>query len=307
MTENQPIRATEAVPLHLSAALLDGARRLRLGAIASGRLDAELLLGHVLDMTREQLVVAADRPLSREKRTEYETALLRRLQHEPVSYITGRQEFWSIDLRVTRDVLIPRPETECVVEIALNLAADLRAAEPLRILDLGTGSGAIAVALASELPTAQIWASDISQAALAVARHNAARNGVAERIGFHRGDLFTGIGDMEKPFHLIVSNPPYIRRGEIAKLEPEVSRWEPRGALDGGVDGLEHYRRIAAEAFDYLLPNGAVVVEIGADLSSSVTALFANAGSVDTKIYQDFSGKDRVVVAHSRAAIVSSV
>ncbi len=307
MTANQPIQAIEGAPPRISAALLEGARRLLSGAVDSGRLDAELLLGHVLNMTRAHLVVAANQPLSRQQCEQYEMVLSRRLRREPVAYITGLQEFWSLDFCVTPDVLIPRPETERLVEIALKLAVDLRAAEPLRILDLGTGSGAIAIALASELPGAEIWASDFSESALSVAQINAQRNGVAERIQFHHGDLFTAIRDAEKPFHLIVSNPPYIRRGEIAQLEPAVSRWEPRAALDGGVDGLDYYRRIAAETFDYLLANGATVVEIGADMGSSVAALFANTGLVNAKIYQDYGGKDRVVVARKRAAFLNSV
>lgn len=307
MTENQPIQTIECAPPLLSAVLLEGARRLLSGAIDSGRLDAELLLGHVLNMTRAQLVVAANRPLSSEQREQFEIVLSRRLRREPLAYITGLQEFWSLDFCVTPDVLIPRPETERLVEIALKLAAELHVERPLRILDLGTGSGAIAIALASELPGAEIWATDFSRSALSVARINAQQNGVAERMQFYYGDLFTAIRDIERPFHLIVSNPPYIRRDEISQLEPEVSRWEPRGALDGGIDGLDYYRRIAAEAFDYLMPNGAMVVEIGADMAPSVTTLFVNAGFLDMKIYQDYSGKDRVVVVRNRAAFLNSV
>jgi release factor glutamine methyltransferase len=224
-----------------------------------------------------------------------------------VAYITGRQEFWSLDFCVTPDVLIPRPETELLVEITLKLAADWHAGQPLRVLDMGTGSGAIAIAVASELPRAQICAADCSTSVLAVARRNAARNGVADRVHFLQSDLFAGLGHLQDRFDLIVSNPPYIRRSEIAQLEPEVSRWEPRSALDGGVDGLDYYRRIAAGAFDYLSPNGATMVEIGADMSASVTALFASAGAPDAQVYQDYSGKDRVVVACKHAGLWNSV
>ena len=281
--ENQTTPANNAMPRRVSQVLLTGARRLLAAGIESGRLDAELLLGHVLGMSREQLVIGASMPLSQEQWQSYESILLRRLDAEPTAYITGRQEFWSKNFCVTPDVLIPRPETECLVEIALKLAAGWH--EPLRILDLGTGSGAIAIALAGELPKAEIFATDISHAALIVARQNAAMHGVAGQIHFLQGDLFEAIRKVGAKFHLISSNPPYIRRGEIAELAPTVSRWEPRGALDGGPDGLDYYRRLAAVAMDYLLPNGAVIVEIGADMGVSVRALFADAAAcVDATI-----------------------
>jgi release factor glutamine methyltransferase len=300
--ENQTTPANKAMPRRVSEVLLTGARRLLAAGIESGRLDAELLLGHVLGMRREQLVIGASLPLSQEQWHSYESILLRRLDAEPTAYITGRQEFWSKDFCVTPDVLIPRPETECLVEVALKLAADWH--EPLRILDLGTGSGAIAIALAGELPKAEIFATDISHAALMVARQNAAMHGVAGQIHFLQGDLFEAIRKVGAKFHLILSNPPYIRRGEIAELAPTVSRWEPRGALDGGPDGLDYYRRLAAAALEYLLPNGAVIVEIGADRGVSVRALFANAAAcVDATIDQDYSGQDRIVVARHLALL----
>ena len=295
--ENQTTPANNAMPRRVAQVLLTGARRLLAAGIESGRLDAELLLGHVLGMSREQLVIGASMPLSQQQWQEYESILLRCLAAEPTAYITGRQEFWSKDFHVTPDVLIPRPETECLVEVALKLAA--KWPEPLRILDLGTGSGAIAIAVAGELPKAEIFATDISHAALTLARQNAVKHGVAGQIHFLQGDLFGAIPKVGAKFHLILSNPPYIRRGEIAELAPTVSRWEPHGALDGGPDGLDYYRRLAAEAIDYLLPNGAIIVEIGADMGASVRALFANAATgIDATIDQDYSGQDRIVVAH---------
>ena len=300
--ENQTTPANEAARRRVSEALLTGARRLLAAGIESGRLDAELLLGQVLGMSREQLVIGASLPLSQEQWQSYESILLRRLDAEPTAYITGRQEFWSKDFCVTPDVLIPRPETECLVEVALKLAADWH--EPPRILDLGTGSGALAIALASELPKAEIFATDISYAALTVARQNAAAHGVAAQIHFLSGDLFAAIRKGGTKFHLILSNPPYIRRGDFAELAPTVSRWEPRGALDGGADGLDYYRRLAGAAIDYLLPNGAMIVEIGADMGVSVRALFVNAAAcVEATIAQDYSGQDRMVVARHRASL----
>lgn len=302
MMENQPIPTTEALPRRLSEVLLDGARCLVSADIDTARLDAELLLGHVLGMTREQLVVDANRLLSPEQSEQYQSFLLRRLQREPVAYITGRREFWSLDFCVSSDVLIPRPETEVLVEVTLKLAAPSGAGQALRILDVGTGSGAIAVALASELPAAEIFATDVSEAALSIARRNALRHQVAKRIRFLQGDLFGALSEIREGFHLIVSNPPYIRHGEIADLDPEVSLWEPRSALDGGFDGLDFYRRIAAEAFRRLPPNGAVALEIGADMGAAVTALFEKvAAYAHVKVYQDYSGKDRIVVAHRDA------
>jgi release factor glutamine methyltransferase len=303
MMENQTIPTIESAPRRLAEVLLDGARRLHAGGIDGGRLDAELLLGHILDMTREQLVVNANWPLSISQSERYQGLLWRRLRREPVAYITGRRGFWSLDFLVTSDVLIPRPETERLVEIALKLAAEMDAGAALRILDLGTGSGAIAIAMASELPAAEIFATDVSTTALAVAQANAARNRPAGRIRFFHGDLFAAVNPATPKFHLILSNPPYIRRGEIDGLEPEVSRWEPREALDGGVDGLDFYRRIAAEAFDHLCPDGAIIVEIGAAMGASVAGLFqSSSGCSATVIEQDYCGRDRVVVARRSAA-----
>jgi release factor glutamine methyltransferase len=303
MMENQPIPTIESASRRLSQTLIEGARRLCAGGIESGRLGAELLLGHVLEMTREQLAVNATLPLSAAQCERYQSALSRRLRREPLAYITGRQEFWSLDFLVTSDVLIPRPETERLVEIALKLSAQMDIGHALRILDLGTGSGAIAIALASELPGAEILATDVSGAALFLARQNAAKNGVSERIRFFHGDLFSALDPATQKFDLILSNPPYICRAEIDGLEPEVSRWEPREALDGGVDGLDFYNRIAAQVFAHLRPGGAVVVEIGAAMGAPVAALFQSSSDcAETVIEQDYSGNDRVVIARRRAA-----
>jgi release factor glutamine methyltransferase len=203
---------------------------------------------------------------------------------------------------VTPAVLIPRPETERLIEVVLALAGEFPVDVAPRIVEIGTGSGAIAVSLAQELPTARIWATDISLQALAVARGNARLNSVMERIDFFAGDLFAALGAESEGFDLIVSNPPYIRRDEIATLEPEVSRWEPRGALDGGADGLDFYRRIAVQAGKLLTLRGAVVTEIGAGMGSAVAAIFNQAGFYrDVTVMQDYAGRDRVVVAKSAA------
>ena len=295
--ENQAIEATEAPARRVAEVLRQGAERLLSAGIENGRLDAEVLLGHVLRQSREQLIVAADAPVTGAQGHAYERLLARRLEREPVAYMTGTREFWSLDFHVTRDVLIPRPETERLVEIALVLAGKLDRGERVRVADLGTGSGAIAVALAKELPAVKILAVDLSAAALVVARRNAARHGVAARIEFIQGDFFEAMEALPG-FHLIVSNPPYIPSAELAALEAEVSRWEPRAALDGGPDGLDCYRRVSAEALCRLMPDGAVAVEVGAGMSKPVTALFESAGGWNPiTVDRDYAGNDRVVVA----------
>jgi release factor glutamine methyltransferase len=282
----------------LRQTLAESAQRLFHAGIDTARLDAEVLMGHVLGLTREQLLAAADFALSEVHLRQYRELLRRRVKREPIAYITRRREFWSLEFRVLPAVLIPRPESERLVEIALALARELPQLHRLRVLDIGTGSGAIAVSLAKELPAALIWATDVSPAALEIARSNAAYNGVAARVRFLHRDLFDALGELAARFDLIVSNPPYIRSAGIDALEPEVSRWEPRGALDGGADGLDFYRRFARQAWDYLAPNGAVALEVGADMGREVSSLFTAVGCyTGVAIVQDYAGRDRVVVA----------
>jgi len=302
--EDQTAAATEA-PVRVSAFLRSAAQRLVSEGIESAALDAEVLLGHVLGFSREQILVAANTPVDDVQRRTYEHLLSRRLRREPMAYITCKREFWSLDFQVSPDVLIPRPETELLVEIALTLAKGSGRAP--RIVDLGTGSGAIAVALASELTGAEVIATDVSAEALAVAQRNAVRNGVAGRIRFVQGDLFAALEPNQR-FDLIVSNPPYIRRSDIDTLMPEVSRWEPRGALDGGWDGLDYYRRIAAQGVRYLAPDGALAVEIGAGMGQAVASLFHDAApcaAVNT--YNDHAGIERVVAARKVAAPMTAI
>lgn len=283
-------------------AIVEGARRLQEAGIDSARLDAEVLLAHVLQLDRNQLYLDSDVWFDVGAATRFEELLTRRLHREPLAYITGTREFWSLDFCVTRDVLIPRPETELVVELALELAARLTSDGPPRILDLGTGSGAIAVSLATELTDAELWAVDVSVPALAVALHNARRNGVAGRIAFAAGNLFEALR-AKSGFQLIVANPPYIRGDEFAALAPEVAIWEPRQALDGGVDGLDFYRRIAAGAADLMTVGGALVLEVAADTGRQVGKLLEEAGSfTPAAIFRDYNGRERVIVSHRTGA-----
>jgi release factor glutamine methyltransferase len=276
-------------------AITEGARLLAAAGLDSARLDAEVLLSHALGIDKTELYLAIDAPLNLDGQRRYRDLLLRRERREPVAYITGRKEFWSLDFIVTPDVLIPRPETELLVEVALERSKACAERSQLKILDLGTGSGAIAVSLARELPEARLTSVDISPAALAVACRNGERQHVANRISFGRGDLFEVVCGT---FDLIVANPPYVRRAELARLPPEIREWEPVGALDGGVDGLDFYRRIIAEAHRYLVTGGHLILEIGADMGAAVTELFTRAGCYESScVYQDYAGKDRIIAA----------
>jgi release factor glutamine methyltransferase len=285
-------------PFSIRSALLWGAQVLRQAGLENSRLDAEVLLRHVLNMEKEQLCVNGDAPISAGQEAEFRGLLLRRSRREPVAYITGHKEFWSVDFFVTPAVLIPRPETELLVEVALQYARQLAIRSSVKVLDIGTGSGAISVCLAKEQAASQIFAVDISPVALDVARLNARRHGVADRIRFLAGDLFAPVKPLPETFDLIVSNPPYIRSGELSLLAPEIREWEPTVALDGGPDGLDTYRRIIEEGHSYLTTGGSIVLEIGADMASAVADLFSRSGCYGPAfVYQDYAGKDRVIAA----------
>lgn len=268
-----------------------GADRLAACGIASARLDAELLLAGALGVDRARLRIDSAHGVSGEARDRYEAALRRRESREPLQRIRGTQEFYSRDFDVRGDVLIPRPETEVLVEAALALVA--RARSP-RIVDLGTGSGAIAVTLALELPGAWVVATDVSESAVTLARENARRHGVEERVEVRRGDWTEACGDDR--FDLVVSNPPYVRSDEITALEPEVRDFEPRAALDGGVDGLDAYRRLAKRVGAVLDPAGTVVLEIGQGQGDAVGELFAAEGFTLRGARADLAGIERVLV-----------
>lgn len=253
------------------------------------RLDAEVLLCHVLNMDRVQLYVNFDRPLEVSEIDQYRYLIGWRGRRVPVSYLLGKREFYSKEFKVTRDVLIPRPETEILVEQAIKLV------QPFimpRVIDLGTGSGVIAVSLALQISEIQVLAADISSQALAVAQENATLLGVEEKITFLQSDLFKKIPNDK--YHLICSNPPYIPTKDLSTLEPEV-RLEPKIALDGGIDGLDFYRRIIAQAPEYLISGGHLVLEIGWDQGAKVIELGRTAGFVNCQIIPDYAGKDRVV------------
>lgn len=262
---------------------------------ASPRLDAELLLGHVLGMSRLDLYLNLQKPLTTQEVDEYRQCIGRRGRRVPVAYITGTKEFYSLDFKVTPAVLIPRPETELLVEEVVRAAHSRLTAgkRPVRILDLGTGSGAVAIAVARQDPDFLVTAVDISPDALIIARENAESLEVVEQVEFIESDLFSKV---RGSFDVICSNPPYVTEDEMRQLQPEVA-FEPAQALHGGVDGLDYYRRIFHEAPGFLERPGAVMVEIGADQGQAVSTIAQQAGFEVEKVVVDYQGHDRVVVA----------
>lgn len=264
--------------------------------IETPRLDAECLLAHALGSDRLRLYVEFDKPVEASERARFRDLVRQRADARvPVAQLTGRREFWSLPLLVTPDVLVPRPETETLVEAALGLLPD-RDAEA-RILDIGTGSGAVALALAGERPRARITATDLSARALAVAARNAEALGLGERLRLLEGDLFAPVSGEE--FDLVVSNPPYLAETEAGGLPPEL-RHEPRSALFGGRDGLDVLRRIASEVGARLAPGGGVAVELDPSQASAVRECFAGAGLVEATLHRDLAGRPRVVSARRR-------
>ena len=271
---------------------------LRAAGAESAPLDARLLVAAALDLPPDMLRFAADRPLADGERERAEALLARRAAREPVSRILGRREFWSLEFRVTPDVLDPRPDSETVLETALALFP--HRAAPLRILDLGTGSGCLLLAALYEYPNATGLGVDESEKALEVARGNAIRLGLAGRGRFVLGDWG---GDLAERFDLILCNPPYIAEGERAALSPEVARHDPPAALFAGPDGLDAYRAILPDLARLLAPEGRALFEIGATQGDAVSALAREAGLAVLDIKRDLAGRARCVVLTSSPAL----
>lgn len=295
-------RVSEERPLSTAEALRDAVRFLSRHGVEGAWLDAEVLLAAALGVDRAALHARDERPLAATALAEFRRLLERRAGREPLAYILGKREFWSLEFLVTPDVLIPRPETELLVERVLELLPPPSGERALRCLELGTGSGAIAVSLARERQDLAIWATDVSAAALEVARRNAMRHGVAGRVRFAEGDLFEpveGVG----PFDAIVANPPYVPRGELRSLPPEVREWEPHRALDGGEDGLDFYRRILGEAARHLSPAGLLALEIGPQIVPGLKEILDRLGrGFDWEIASDYAGRERLLTLRSRGA-----
>ncbi len=268
--------------------------------IDNPRLAAEILLAHQLNVSRINLYLNFEQPLNSREIAGYRELIRRRVRHEPLQYITGTQEFWSLDFVVTPFVLIPRPETELLVELGMERIEKMALAPNLspRILDLCTGCGAIAVAMAKVHPSAEIWATDISPGAIEVARLNAERHGVAERIRFMEGDLWEPFSDQGGNFDLILSNPPYVASEQYAGLPPEVREYEPRLALDGGRGGMEFIARIIRGALSHMAPGAWLMLEMAPEQTNKALALLGSVKGYREKArFKDYSHNYRVVTA----------
>ncbi len=268
--------------------------------VGSPRLQVELLLAHVLKMPRMQLYLNFERELSAAETDALRELVRRRGQREPLQHITGSVSFCGLEMEVSRHVLVPRPETELLAERACKFLRGFPADYEPRALDLGTGSGCLAIAMAVNASRARVDAVDISEEALNTARQNAARHQVAERIAFHAGDAFAALAH-KTTFDLIVSNPPYIASAEIETLEPEVRDFEPRLALDGGPDGMDFYRRIAAEAGAHLRPSGKIMLELNDFGAPAIGEIFARQGWKVAAIEPDYNQFQRILIAHRAA------
>lgn len=283
--------------------------------IQNPRLDTEVLLSYSLKLDRLGLYLNYDKPLTKDELSSFKKLIQRRANREPLQYITGNQEFWSLDFKVAPGVLIPRQETEVLVEEALKDAGHkvhnakrtskpesgnkaLASVPKPRILDLCTGCGCIAVVLAKELIGSTLYAIDHSEVALEIARKNSKRHDVKDRITFLSGDLFQPLKNLERKFDFIVSNPPYVKRSDLEGLEPEVNVFEPVSALDGGKDGLDIIKSIINEAPKYLNNNGRLLLEIAFDQATEVQAHIKKSGFyTSSTVIKDLSGNDRVVKA----------
>jgi len=295
--------------------------------VESSRLQAELLLAHLLKLPRMKLYLNFERVLTPAETDALRESVKRRGQREPLQHITGSTSFCGFEIAVSRHALVPRPETEMLAELGwqfLQGRAELPASQgaqprvPASALDFGTGTGCIAIALAAKCPQTQIVATDVSTDALTLAKENAAHNNIAGRIEFLEGDGFASLRGAAElrhlahefantntregrphPFDLVISNPPYIPSAEIATLEPEVRDFDPRTALDGGADGLDFYRRLAAEAKPFLKPDGKIMLEFGDGQAEAIKNIFENEKWVVEAVKEDYSQRARILVAKS--------
>jgi release factor glutamine methyltransferase len=267
--------------------------------VAEPRASAEVLLAHLLSEDRLFLYLNYDRPMDAEELATFRTFVKRRLEGEPNQYITGTQEFWSLPFRVNPDVLIPRPETEVLLETVLEFLGSPKT--EITVLDLGTGSGAVAVTLAREFDLIRIVATDLSKAAVKLAQENALLNQVGSKIHFICADMFSAFSSVSQKFAVVATNPPYVSHAEFSGLSREVRDYEPRYALDGGPDGLTAIKHIIKEAPAFLSQRGALIMEIGAEQTESVAALVRGSQRYERyRIIKDYSGLDRVLLAVKR-------
>ena len=266
--------------------------------VESSRLQTELLLAHRLKLPRMRLYLNFERALTQTELDDFRELIKRRGQREPLQHIIGSTSFCGLEMAVNPHVLVPRPETEILAELGWQFLNQLSTpdAQPSTALDFGTGSGCLAIALAVKCAAAQIQSLDISPEALAVAKENALRHGVADRVAFLHGDGFSVLPEKAR-FDLIISNPPYIPSGEIGGLEPEVRDFDPRPALDGGPDGLDYFRRLAVEAGAFLKPGGRVMMEFGDGQANAIRSLFEAQMWIVEAVREDYTQRPRVLIA----------
>lgn len=270
--------------------------RLTKAGVNSPRLEAEILLAKAIRSRRLDVYLEPDRVVNLQELCDQQNFVRRRMAREPISYIVGRREFWSLDFKVSSEVLVPRPETEVLLEQLVAAHNDHVGNGPVHILDIGTGSGNIAVVAAKEIPDCKVTAVDISPPALAIAVENSRIHNVAEQIQFIHSNLFENVTGQ---FDYILSNPPYIPLRDLEMLMPDVRDYEPRTALNGGQDGLDYYKRIIPTAWDHLKDNGILIMEIGMDQAMDIRYLIETFGKYEEpRIVRDYSGRDRVLVAH---------
>ena len=292
---DRPERAS--TPLNIREALRRGLRLLAEAGSEEASLEAELLLAHTLSTDRTHLFQRLRDQLAPDAESAFDALLQRRLAHEPTPYILGRREFYGLELEVTPAAIIPRPETETLVELVIAFVRTRVAGRGTQVADVGVGCGAIAVALATELPEADVIATDISPHALALARRNARRHRLAERIRFLQGDLLSALGGLNTPVDIIAANLPYVRRDDFEAAPPEIRDHEPRLGLDGGPDGLRLIQRLLRTAPPHLKPGGALFAEIGEQQAGGARSLARESfPEARIEVKRDLSGLDRVLV-----------
>lgn len=280
--------------MRLKDVLNQGEQRLKGAGFSTPVLDAEVLMAHILGQRKTFLYSHPDYELTEEEKWRYEELIARRLLHEPVAYLVEEKEFWSRSFKVDRRVLIPRPETEVLVEVSLELA-DAFPNDRLKVVDVGTGSGAIGITFAAEVGRSYVLATDISKEALDVAETNACRLGVRERMDFV---LCSGLDAVSGTFHFILSNPPYVPTEEIRHLPAGIKNFEPLIALDGGCEGLELHEKLVREASSRLSRGGWLIMEVGDDGAKRVEKMALESGKYEeVKVIKDYLGQDRVVAA----------
>lgn len=287
--------------MKIADAIRCATERLVQAGIQNARLDAEVLLSHILERDRAWLITHNNDNLDNENYRLFEDAINRRSRREPLQYIIGRQEFWGLDFIVTPDVLIPRPETELLVETAVEIVKGSSARAT--IADLCTGSGCVAISLAKEIGDARIFATDMSMQALAVARENARTHGVSDRIRFIAGNLYQPLEkfDLRDRVDVITANPPYIRSGDLPMLQAEVKDYEPEIALIAGLEGTEIQKKIIDNALAFLKKQGALIMEMGLGQVETLKRMADEAGAYNkTEILKDLAGIDRVIVVRKK-------